>query len=281
MSNVKVLESFDQTPLHICFEERGHDQWLIVTHGLGEHSGRHQYIKELFLHRYNIVFYDCRGHGRSGGARGSIERFADFARDLNFLVEQTRKMFDMKSWVLFGHSMGGLIVSDFLRQEGYSKSGLKGVYLSSPPVAPGGVFQYLTQWTSASFWKWPAALKKEVFLSGMVDPRKLSHDLLVGEKYLKDPDTLKKLSTKLLLGLIHSSQEVFSRPLGITVPGFVSVGSSDQIVSVSALQDYFTRIEKGFYLKTFQNAFHEIHNEVEQFQGPYFEFLQNCLVEQI
>ena len=43
--------------------ENGKDEWIVVTHGIGEHLGRHQYLTNLLREKYNICFYDLRGHG--------------------------------------------------------------------------------------------------------------------------------------------------------------------------------------------------------------------------
>ena len=43
----RILLSDGET-LHSSIAENGTPVWIIVTHGLGEHSGRHQYIHKLF-----------------------------------------------------------------------------------------------------------------------------------------------------------------------------------------------------------------------------------------
>ena len=41
---------------------------VIITHGLGEHSGRYSYVVEkLNQSHLNAYTYDLRGHGKSGG----------------------------------------------------------------------------------------------------------------------------------------------------------------------------------------------------------------------
>ena len=71
--------SFDGTPLRCLIRETGCSKWLIVTHGLGEHLERHEYILKLFSQNFNIAIYDVRGHGRSGGTRAYVENFENFS----------------------------------------------------------------------------------------------------------------------------------------------------------------------------------------------------------
>src|SRR6187200_2251029 len=130
--------SFDGTPLKCLIRETGSSQWLIVTHGLGEHLGRHQFMLKLFSQNFNIAIYDLRGHGRSGGKRATVGEFREFALDLESVILYLKKEFSMKVHTLFGHSMGGLVVSDYMQNVVKDENYPSCVFLSSPAVgAPG------------------------------------------------------------------------------------------------------------------------------------------------
>ncbi|MBC7693761.1 MAG: lysophospholipase [Methylotenera sp.] len=87
---------------------------LIVLHGLGEHGGRYMHLPHYLKDTVDLIYcHDHRGHGRSQGPRGHIERFDAFAEDAGAVI---RRLSDQlarehaKSEVhLLGHSMGGLI----------------------------------------------------------------------------------------------------------------------------------------------------------------------------
>lgn len=65
---------------------------LVVQHGIGEHSGRYEFLVEAFAGT-GTTFYliDSRGHGRSEGKRGAVDSFSDYLSDLDQLLEIAKK----------------------------------------------------------------------------------------------------------------------------------------------------------------------------------------------
>lgn len=268
--------SFDGTPLKCLIRETGSNKWLIVTHGLGEHLGRHEFFLKLFSQNFNIAIYDLRGHGRSGGKRGWVENFSDFSKDLGFVIQYLQKHFNLNSYILFGHSMGGLITADFIQNHATSEAYPETVFLSSPAVgAPGlmgPVFANAPKFLFETLTKLPT-----IPLAGVLNLRKLSHDSRVYESYIKDELTVLKIHTKLYLEVIKASREVFSRPLRVKCPLYCSIGSEDVLVHPGLIIKYFTEVEKNAQLKVFEGGYHELHNEIEKFRKPYLNFLRQSL----
>lgn len=84
---------------------------VIIVHGIFEHGGRHAFLAEGLAHSgYLSHAIDLRGHGRSGGPRGSIERFDQFLGDVAAFVGHLARGESAAPLFLFGHSMGGQIV---------------------------------------------------------------------------------------------------------------------------------------------------------------------------
>ena len=51
---------------------------VIITHGIGEHSKRYEYLAlKLNEHGFDVITYDNLGHGRSSGKRGKIKSFKE------------------------------------------------------------------------------------------------------------------------------------------------------------------------------------------------------------
>lgn len=82
----KTLEIAEDKEIHLKIKESGAPIWIIGTHGLGEHSGRHTYLFDLFASDFNICLYDLRGHGKSFGKRGNVGSFSDYFDDLEALA---------------------------------------------------------------------------------------------------------------------------------------------------------------------------------------------------
>jgi acylglycerol lipase len=268
--------SFDGTLLRCLIRETGSSKWLIVTHGLGEHLGRHEHLLKLFSANYNIAIYDLRGHGKSGGKRAWVEDFNFFLKDLQSIIDYFRKEFSMSNYTLFGHSMGGLITAAYMQNLVSKDFYPEKVFLSSPAVAGPGV---LGQAFSLS----PKILFDVLLncptipLQGILDLKRLSHDRRVYESYVKDELCQLKIHSKLFFEVLKTSREVFSRPLRIECPLFVSIGTEDVLVHPKLLINYFTKVEKNAQLKIIEHGYHELHNEIEKYRKPYLNFLRHSL----
>lgn len=270
------IVSFDGTVLKCLVRETGSANWLIITHGLGEHLGRHEYMLKLFSQSFNIAIYDLRGHGRSGGKRGYVGNFQDYLLDLQSVISFFRKEFSMTKYTLFGHSMGGLITAAYLQNMAAKDFYPEKVFLSSPAVGAGGVIGPVLASSPMLFFD---ALCKcpSVPLQGILNLRRLSHDSRVYEAYIKDEFNLKKTHSKLFWELLKMSRDVFSRPLRAECPLFCSIGTEDALVHPKLVITYFTTVEKNAQLKIFEGAYHELHNEIEKYRKPYLNFLRQSL----
>ena len=268
--------SFDGTLLRCQIRETGSSKWLIVTHGLGEHLGRHEHLLKLFSANYNIAIYDLRGHGKSGGKRAWVEDFNFFLKDLQSIIDYFRKEFSMTNYTLFGHSMGGLITAAYMQNVVSKDFYPEKVFLSSPAVAGPGLM-------GQAFSLSPKILFDVLLncptipLQGILDLKRLSHDRRVYESYVKDELCQLKIHSKLFFEVLKTSREVFSRPLRIECPLFVSIGTEDVLVHPKLLINYFTKVEKNAQLKIIEDGYHELHNEIEKYRKPYLNFLRHSL----
>lgn len=268
--------SFDGTILKCLIRETGSSKWLIVTHGLGEHSGRHEFLLKLFSQNFNIAIYDLRGHGKSGGKRGYVEDFQYFYKDLQSVIDFLRRDFSMTNYTLFGHSMGGLITAGYLQNVAARDFYPEKVFLSSPAVGASGImgpiFANSPKLVLDSLSKTPSFP-----LGGVLDLKKLSHDGRIYEAYIKDDLNQLKIHTKLYIELLRAARDVFSRPLRAECALFVSIGTQDVLVNPKLLINYFRNVEKSAQLKIIEDGYHELHNEVEKYRKPYLNFLRQSL----
>src|SRR5262245_59323457 len=85
---------------------------VIITHGLAEHSECYNLLaKTLAENNWYVLAWDMRGHGRSDGKRGFAKDFSYYMNDLESFIRLVRSMKSVPQtpFVLFGHSMGGLV----------------------------------------------------------------------------------------------------------------------------------------------------------------------------
>ena len=101
---------------------------ICLVHGLGEHSGRYEHWAALLNQAgYTVLAYDLRGHGKSGGMRGHISSFNDYLNDTDLLLKEAKDRYPGVPQFLYGHSLGAIIVSDYVL---HRKPQITGVIIS-------------------------------------------------------------------------------------------------------------------------------------------------------
>lgn len=275
----KFVKMSDGVELHSFIREIGAPKWLIVTHGIGENLERHKYIIDILGRDFNLCIYDLRGHGRSLGEPAYVDQFKTFLSDLDSLITFLIKKYRVSKYSLLGHSMGGLITLGFVQKYKDLEILPSSVMVNAPALGFGGVGGILSDLLSFDFNKKLANIDFSVQLGGLVDLKNLSHNPMVKEKYLNDTLNAKKLHSRLLLQMSLFSKEVLSRPINVNYPLFCTVGSSDKIVNLKAITNYFTEVEKKAQFEIIEGAFHEIHNEVDRYRAKYFELMKKFFLK--
>lgn len=277
----KYITLKDKTRIYTETYERGAPVWIVAVHGVGEHLGRHTYLRELFCEDFNIFQFDLRGHGESGGRRGFINDFSDYTNDLAEILDYLKKNYELDRLILFGHSMGALIVMDYLKENLHKKNVMRPerVFLSAPPLVGGGhlgvFFKYLPFKTTSFL----ANIPKSVPLKGLVNLKNLSHDPRVHESYVSDKKNVLSLHSKLVFHLAKKSQEIFGHPLKLDIPIYCTLGSDDKIINVKDVEFYFTHLLKNSILYILDGGYHELHNEIWKYKQKYFAFLRQSMME--
>lgn len=275
----KFLKMRDGTELYVQIKETGSPVWIIATHGVGEHMGRHQYIPELFGHDFNIFQYDLRGHGRSTGKKAYVENFSDYMEDLKEIIRFLGEKYRMERYVLFGHSMGALITCAFMQNYVEDERYPERVIVNAPPCGAHGLLGKVLKMIPEVVFSGAVKIPYSIPLGGLVDLSYLSHDPRTKEDYINDGLDSLKLETKLIFELMKCSQSTFSRPIRSKCPSFATVGSADRVVGAQDVVEYFKTVDKSFNFKVFDGAYHEIHNEIEKYRRPYFDHLKLILSE--
>lgn len=276
----KIISSFDGTELFCRIKESGAKRWLIATHGIGEHSGRHIYVSENLSSHYNICLYDLRGHGKSEGRKGYVKSFSEYKKDLLQIIEFLKQEYRLSLVSLFGHSMGALIVSDFIQTYGDSLSNLEKIFLSAPPVSPGGIGGLVARLSPNSFAHLLTQIPFSFKTLGLVDSTLLSHDPRVHLEYQKDPLNNTRLETALLIALVDACKDVYSRPLENKVPVYCIIGTGDKVVHFPSVKNFFNEAPNTIF-KEIEDGYHELHNEIAKYREPYVQFLKKSLIESI
>ncbi|OBK43194.1 hypothetical protein A5655_17625 [Mycobacterium sp. 1081908.1] len=116
--------------------ETGARAAVLITHGLGDHSGRYAQLAESLVAEGNAVYaLDQRGHGRSAGPR-TAGRIVDSVADLSTMVGLIKRDLPGRKIFLAGHSWGGLVTLAYAVEHPHD---IQGLILSAPAARPKNV----------------------------------------------------------------------------------------------------------------------------------------------
>jgi alpha-beta hydrolase superfamily lysophospholipase len=229
---------------------------ILLTHGMGEHSGRyHHVIRRLNEAGLLVVSWDLRGHGRSEGRRGDI-------REYDVLVEDLLEIWSLARpgpggpIFLYGHSLGGQITLNFAVRHRPDAAGL---VITSPWLRLAFVpprWKTSLAWVAARLWPSftqdtdmvPGRLSRDLdFLLAMPDPHLAHH----------------RMSARMFLALIAGAQDAFRDGVRLRYPILLIHGSRDPVTSAGATQHFYDLLESGDKsLVIVPEALHETHNDL-------------------
>lgn len=108
---------------------------VLVTHGYAEHAGRYRELAHVIVDAgWACLTYDVRGHGKSPGVRGFIDRFDVYLEDLAAMQAAAKALAPPDApMILLGHSHGSLIVLRALADD--HPPAVKAAIVSSPYLA--------------------------------------------------------------------------------------------------------------------------------------------------
>jgi pimeloyl-ACP methyl ester carboxylesterase len=101
------LTSFDGTRLHV--EELGSGPCLVFSHGFSLTQDAWHYQRRDLPASFRCVFFDQRGHGRSGRPRDDNYSLQAFAEDLRAVIDWTGE----SRVVVIAHSLAGMAALQF------------------------------------------------------------------------------------------------------------------------------------------------------------------------
>jgi alpha-beta hydrolase superfamily lysophospholipase len=202
----------------------------------------------------DVHAYDLRGNGGSGGRRGHVDRWGQYHDDLAERVVAVMAAAGPRPLVLYGHSMGALIVLGYLLSE-RPKPDL--VVLASP-----GLDTTLASWKKSIA---PALSRVAPTLAipNGVDGSTLSRDPAVAATLAGDPLAAKASTARFAAEALTEQGRCRREYAGLTLPTLVLHGLDDGLVPAQASEILGTlpNVER----RTYPGLRHELHNEPE---GP-------------
>ena len=243
---------------------------VLMIHGLGEHSARHLATAETFLkNNIEVVRFDLRGAGESGGVRQYVDKFTDYVDDCIAVHNWLSRTQESLPLLVFGHSLGGAIAIYFSAR--YNQE-LSALILSAPALYTGSGISPLKIMVG----KMLVRFAPQARIPKSTDPDAISRDPAAVAAYESDPlachfNTLNQ-GNEILMAL----DKLPTQLPRITVPVALFHGTSDRIIrpdgSFEILQKLGSKHKELCYLP---GGYHEPHNDIDKQQ--YFALLSQWL----
>lgn len=275
---------------------------LLFIHGIGEHALRYRPFFHNLLTRTpslaGIASYDQRGHGRSGGAPGSVTELDHLANDFieHFSSRAAMEWGTDVRVILGGHSLGGMVClqsiknakDDWLKRDGYAT--VVGVLLSAPAVkvVVAGMVNKALASVAPLIMRIPGS--RRVIKGNGIEYNILTHCPKEIEKAQNDTQFHGLVTLGLASDMLQAgnsavrwikSTAIDGSCLLTQVPVLICHGNEDKVCDIQGSKNLVEALgnKENVKLQVVEGAFHEMHNEdkehgKELFEHACVEFLQ-------
>jgi alpha-beta hydrolase superfamily lysophospholipase len=248
-SNTKLYGSY--------FKPKNIKAVIVLIHGMGEYFGR--YVDHVIPHFYKnsiaVIAYDQFGHGKTEGKRGHNPGFEEVLDCVTVVINKSKEVFGNKQTFLYGHSMGGNVVINYVLRR---KHHLKGVIATSP---------FLKLAFEPPAWKLKIAkallkIAPSLTMDNELDVNAVSRDTEEVEKYKKDLLIHDKVSPNYSIVFIETGQWALDNASKLKIPMLLMHGTGDELTNFKASKEFAKNAGSSVTLKLYDGAYHELHNDI-------------------
>lgn len=254
----KTLTSLDTTKLHVqvWLPEGTPRAQIALVHGWSDHSGRYQnLVNKVVPEGIAVHAIDLRGHGMSGGQRGHVHQWADYRNDVWALLDSM----DLSvPTFLMGHSMGGLIVLDYMIH--HPDTALRGLITSSPLLSPPNVSPVLVKLGQIL-----SRIAPTFSLNPGASADTISRDKAVVEAYVNDPLVHSRATPRMSTEMEATRLFVHANLDAIKMPYLLVYGSADGLVPPDMSREAFEHVASSDKTRhEYEGAYHEVMNDINK-----------------
>lgn len=247
LSNGEILRGF-------CLAPEKPNAFIVFVHGLGEHIQRYNsWADQFFKKGIGFEGVDLPGHGCSDGKKGHIKSCQLIDEMIDKLFADLRMSLPGTPVFLYGQSMGGGLVLDYLVRKNPQ---FNGAIVTSPWLK----LTYEPDELSVRL----AAVIKNI-LPGFVQNSGLkvehiSHDDTIVEAYKNDPLVHGKISVSLFNIAMSAASNALKNAEHLKIPLLLMHGSDDQICSPHGSKEFAASSGMTEFM-LWNGGYHELHNE--------------------
>ncbi|MDJ0621194.1 MAG: alpha/beta hydrolase [Calothrix sp. MO_192.B10] len=232
---------------------------LVIVHGLGGHSGLYgNIVNHLIPKNYAIYSFDLRGHGRSPGKRGYINNWDEFRQDLQAFFNLITTQEAECPCFLLGHSLGGVIVLDFVLRYPQITKKLQGAIALAPSIGKVGISPF-----KLFLGRILSRILPSFSLNTGMNPNFASRDEKVLAAYAQDPLRHTRGTARLATEFAIAVAEVQNGAENFCIPLLIMHGSADQVALPEGSLEFFHKVtfpDKQF--REYPETYHEIQSDI-------------------
>jgi alpha-beta hydrolase superfamily lysophospholipase len=232
---------------------------LAIVHGLGAHSGRYNnVVQHLIPKQYAVYGLDLRGHGRSLGQRGHINTWAEFREDLQIFLQLIHSQQPKCPIFLMGHSLGSVVVLDYVLRYPQDASVLQGVIALAPTLGKVGVSRIKLLVGNLLSQVWP-----QFTLSTGIDLTAGSRDEKILAAYAQDPLRHTRASARLATEFFATVNWINAHAADWKLPLLILHGSADRVALPEGGDSFCQRVTCSDKKRVeYPGAYHELQNDL-------------------
>ena len=228
---------------------------VCLTHGLGEHGGRYDHVaKALTAAGVAVLVLDLRGHGRSEGKRGHIASYDLALDDVGLLLEQADQDYPKAPRFLYGHSLGGNIVLNYILRR---RPPILGAVATSPLLEVG----FAPPAWKLTIGRLAYALVPSLCMGNEVNAAGLTAEREVVSAYVADPLVHDRVSARLAIDMLEAGRWALGHAAELATPLLLMAGDDDTIVSPRASAAFARAAGPLCTFRSWPGLKHELHNE--------------------
>ncbi len=241
----------------------------ILVHGFGEHISRYDHVARHFvMENISVLGVDLIGHGYSTGKRGHINSIEDFYGCIDSMAKHTREEDEKLPLVLYGHSMGGNLVLNYLISNEQNE------FCCALATSPW--LQLATQPSTVQLFlaKTMNSIYPSLQQPSDLDVKDISSVVEVQKDYENDPLNHGTISVRLFNELYKNGLSAIEDAGKINIPVLVAHGDGDNITSAKGSEAFSHNCPQAT-LKIWPGLRHETHNEhnKEEVIGYYVDWV--------
>lgn len=231
---------------------------VVIVHGVGEHIDRYKNLVDALVPAgYMVTGYNQRGHGHSQGKRGHINSWDEYRGDLRIFLDEVKKLEPEVPIFLYGHSMGSLVVLDYVLHD---SKGLAGAIISGTALEPAGVAPPFLMWLARRLSGIVPGFTIKLKLKGS----DLSRDPIVAKAYMEDPLVYWERTFRWGAESLRIVEWIKSRAGEINLPVLFIHGEADPLNLPSGAQSFYEQVQyPDKTLIVYPGGVHEPHNDLD------------------